>query len=199
MSNVLITKLNHAAVATAADHNANVAAWEAATNTDAINDDNVREEGIDANNIEDESVEAFGDGTGRWIFKSNTPSTPLGAGVNPVLMGGVTPVLITGLVIAAGEEVIIRCSAWCTTNAPSSNTKMILYYSPDGATYNAVGVTRRPMKTEAPGCSMNQTYTVTHRHAFGPGTFHYVLYCEDSSGAPVTVQNVVLWAQMLRT
>lgn len=199
MSNVSITKLNHAAVAMAYEHNANVDAWNSATDIDNINDDNVREEGIDASNIEDEAVEAFGDGTGRWLFKSSTASTPLGAGANPVLMGGVTPALLTGLVIATDEEVIIRCSAWCTTNAPSSNTKMILYYSPDGATYSAVGVTRRPMKTEVPGGSMNQTYTVTHRHAHGAGTFHYLLYCEDSPGANVTVQNVVLWAQMLRT
>lgn len=198
MSTITITKLNPGEVASATDHNANVSAWEAATDTDMINQDNVREEGIDANNIDDESVEAFGDGTGVWFFESDSASSALGAGANPVLMGGATPVLLTGLDIVAGEEVIIRCSAWCRSASPNSFSKMILYYSNDGATYNAVGTTRRPLSGLVVGSAMHQTYTVTHRHAYGAGTFHYALYCEDSAGADIVVKNVVLWAQMLR-
>lgn len=195
MSTITITKLNPGDVASATDHNANVSAWEAATDTDMINQDNVREEGIDANNIDDESVEAFGDGTGVWFFESNSQSGALGTGVHPVLMGGATPVLLTGLDIAAGEEVIIRCSAWCQAAYPAV-VSMILYYSNDGITFNAVGATRRPLHSLL--LTMNQTYTVTHRHAYGAGTFHYALYCEDSTGANTYVNNAVLWAQMLR-
>lgn len=193
MSSVTLTRMVPGQTASSTEHNANVTAWTNALGTGDITEENIREQGLDRCNIDDDSIEVTSrEGASRW-FESDTPSGVIAA-PGAVTMGG-NPVQITGLSVATGDDMTIRFAGWLT-GAAGSQYRMVLERN-SGAGWSAITATRRPFNYAGGAVVLQDNYVVTHRHAGGAGTWSYRLAVSAVGAGNVNVKNAVLFAEIV--
>lgn len=192
MSTVTITRMTPGETASSTDHNANVTAWTNALATGAINESNVREQGLDRFSIDNESIEVTSRAGASRFFESSTASGVIAA-PGAVTMGG-NPVQITGITVATGDDVTIRFSGWIRGAANTQGRLVIERNS--GAGWSAVTATRRPFQVPA-AVALKDSYTVTHRHTGGAGTWSYRLAVSTVAAGNFVIENAVLFAEVV--
>lgn len=196
MSRVDLTFPEPGETASSTDHNANAAAWNAATAD--VDQDNVRQDGLDHRNFADSVAESLTRVGSASLFESATPSASalVTYAATPVIMGG-SPAQIGPSVPSADDDMLVRCSALVVADntAALSDASFYLLYSTDNVTWNAIASTARPLKGPSNGIPGYMSYTVTHRNAI-TGTVYYALGF-TSATETAHVENCVLDAQIL--
>lgn len=191
MAEVTITRLVPGAVAAVADHNANVAEWNAKTAAGQIEESNVRQEGLDYPNVMDASVEATDRAGASRFYESDTASGNIAA-PGKVTMGGLD-VQITGITVSSGDTVEVRFAGWIT-GVVGAQVKLYLE-SNNGGGWGGIPSTQRPFSS-AVGEVLVDNYCVTHKHT-ATGTWSFRLAVSNVTAGSVNVRNAVLFAEVL--
>lgn len=201
MSRITITDLPVGSTSSSTDYNATLTSWNSGTADHAVDDINIREEGIDRKNIVTGTIDSTSIGSS-WFYESSTASSAMGAGPTQVSMsGGASLVYIGPAAVTGTHKLLVRCSAYFHTVDRGSQTKFYLRRSTDNATWTTVSVTTRYFQVDSVGLGgtipCRQNVQITHLHAGGTGaTWYYSLWCE-SAGNNATVDNVVLAFHMV--
>lgn len=198
MSKITLTDLPEGEVATAADYNANMTSWNTATAAGAVNDQNIREQGIDRRPIADRAIDLTRIGTNAFYeqFDSTPTLIALGGVATLVVINGVDAKIGPANVVS-GDSLIIECSiyGYCGTSAGGGTNGQTLFYlqrSSDNAAWSTVAESRQMFSTNADMLvafviegvvvfPWRGSYTVTVLHHGGAGaTWYYRLMCETT-------------------
>lgn len=193
MSTFTPVKFNAGTTAASADHNANVAAMNAASAAGQIEEPNIRQEGIDHHNIADNSVEATDRAGATRFFESSTPSGAIAAPAK-VTMGGLD-VEITAITVSSGDSCVVRCAAWIEGPAiPGTDVTLTLQVN-DGSGYVTVTSTQRRYSASA-AANLEVDYCVTTLRTTA-GTFSFRLYVSAVAVGTINVKDAVLFAEVI--
>lgn len=195
MSKITITPMRPGQTAASAVYNANVQSWNDATANGAINDENIREQGIDRRTIADRTIDAQRSMTSAFKFEGTAASGVIATGAATLVSmnAGTQDAVVGPFTSVAGDKVLVRVSAEFYTGTagagsgrnsatrfylqrsdntgsfgtPADITVSTYYYQTNNA-YVAFGVVV---------CPCRGTYQITYLHAAGAGTWKYRLMC----------------------
>lgn len=202
MSTVTIHEEVPGVVTSATDFNTTLTSWNTATAAGAINEANLREEGIARKNVADFLVDSpltsGGDprrGTDWFVEASGgVAGGPYGAGVNVVVVNGTT-IQIGPTDVLTDDIVRVYCTAYVRSASPDSQTLVALQRKIGAGAWATIPATQRPLSVSPAcvGCAMERVYSVVHRANGTTGLVRWRLVIVDSPGADVYVDNAVLF------
>lgn len=192
MSTVTITPLTIGELATAANYNANATSWNSATANGVVDDDNVREQGIDRRTIADRTIDAQRSMTSSFKFVGTAASSAIPTNIATVVAmnAGAETAEVGPFTSLSGDVVLIRVSADFYTGQAGpntgrgSNTTFYLRRSDDNwSSYTDLSSTifyyqtNTAYTSDIAVCPCRGTYQITYKHAGGAGTWRYRLIC----------------------
>ena len=209
MSTVTITPLTPGSTAASADYNATVTSWNTATANGAVNDNNIREEGIDRRTIADRAIDGQRSMDAGFKVISTTASAAIATGVATVVAmdGGALTAVVGPVTTVSGDNLLVRVSADFHTGTGGLNTgrgsatRFYLQRSDNTGSFAAptdVTVTTYYYQTNTAllpyGAAVfpcRDTYQITYLHSAGAGIWKYRLMT-FTTNETVTVDTCVM-------
>lgn len=209
MSTVTITPLTPGSTAASADYNATVTSWNTATANGAVNDNNIREEGIDRRTIADRAIDGQRSMDAGFKVISTTASAAIATGVATVVAmdGGALTAVVGPVTTVSGDKLLVRVSADFHTGTGGLNTgrgsatRFYLQRSDNTGSFAAptdVTVTTYYYQTNTAllphGAAVfpcRDTYQITYLHSAGAGIWKYRLMT-FTTNETVTVDTCVM-------
>lgn len=209
MSTVTITPLTPGSTAASADYNATVTSWNTATANGAVNDSNIREEGIDRRTIADRAIDGQRSMTAAFKFVGTAASSAIATGAATLVSmnAGTEDAVVGPVTTVSGDKLLIRVSADFHTGTGGPNTgrgsatRFYLQRSDNTGSFAAptdVTVTTYYYQTNTAllpiGAAVfpcRDTYQITYLHSAGAGIWKYRLMT-FTTNETVTVDTCVM-------